>query len=163
MYIVIEWVTSQKNFVKCIYKAVEYIQTSCKFAIDIVQLTMNKVMLKFNDDCILTFFLRNSNGDLVRGMMDPPIAGLGQFLACKFEKAFKNNIKDLNVVTNVFTTYLKSLYISYQAFLTITDLQYTVESMAPGPNYDSVHFAFEFEQMHFQDDLMDDITISNSL
>ena len=123
--------------------------------ITIEHLSFQKVVLRLDEDQLLTFILRISNNEQIKVLMTPPIGSLNDYLAYKFQRTLKQLPQfdfDLARVSNIFRLYLNEVYFSYSAFRTILDLQYTCESLQHGPNLDNVSFAFEFMQTEFDNE-----------
>ena len=63
-----------------------------------MHLTYQKLLIKINDDFLISFMMRFSSNDAIRVLFSPSIGSLNDYLACKITRAIKNRPTELPVV-----------------------------------------------------------------
>lgn len=71
MLSLIDQITQQKNFTLCLFQAVHRLVKNNKLKIEILHLTYHKIVLKLNNDLVLSFIIRFSNSELLRVILVP--------------------------------------------------------------------------------------------
>lgn len=125
-------------------------------------MTYQKMVLKINNELLVTFITRFSLNEILKMLLTPSIGSLNDYLATKFGKALKNRPHELDLVKSIYRCYLNELAFSYRPFRTVTDMLNTCDSLRPGPNMDNVSVVFEFVQLDYGCSPHEEISISRS-
>jgi len=127
-----------------------------------LHLTYQKVVIKINNELLVTFITRFSINEILKILLSPSIASLNDYLAFKFGRTVKNRPHDLDLVKTIYKSYLNELSFSYGPFKTLVDMQYRCESLRPGPNMDNVSIVFEFAQTEYLNNPAEEIYFGRS-
>lgn len=87
--------------------------------------------------------------EILKILIYPAIASLNDYLALKIMRTLKNRPQELNVVKQIYKSYLNELVFSYRPFKSLVELQYSCDSLRHGPNLDNISYIFEFVQTEF--------------
>lgn len=79
--------------------------------------------MALSDQSVLTFLLTFSKHDIVKVIVDPPLAHLNDYLGIKFNGCLLNSDEaDLNKLKHHFAFYLKEVERCYPVYKQIVDL-----------------------------------------
>jgi len=118
--------------------------------IEIICITGQKIILRFNSEMLMTCIIRFSTGDTIKMLLSPSIGSLNDFMAAKFLRVLRNHSGDLDLMKKLYKIYLNEFAHSWDYFREVHDLQYSCDSMLHGPNMDNISMVFEFQQTQFE-------------
>lgn len=143
MIYTIEYISHHKNFILTLFKVVKQLRTTSNMNVEIAHMTFNKAVLIFNGEFLMTFVLRFTSGDLVRVFLSPQVGSLNDYLSYKLSRTLKQHYCQVDIMQKLLSVYLGEVYLSYKAFGTVCEMQYTSDSMRQG--LENVSIAFEFQ------------------
>ena len=90
---ILEQFTMHKNLICCLYLAIYELNlayTGSDNKIEILHLTYQKLVIKINNELLVTFIARYSLNEILKILIYPSIASLNDYMALKFTRTLKN-------------------------------------------------------------------------